>query len=224
MIPRTDVVGVDTRSQVEHVVEKFKNSGFSRLPVYQENLDSIKGFYYVLDFFNEFNHLEEILRPALVLPESMNTMEALRTLQKEKVSIAIAVDEHGGTAGLVTMEDIVEMLVGAIDDEFDKSRFHIRRVGDAAIVADARATIDELRDKLDISLPDGEYVTIAGLVQAKLGRIAKAGDIVDLPNSKIKVLEATATKINKVWIVKKPDNVKNIHLNNNHRTEEEKSK
>ena len=224
MIPRTDVVGVDISSQLEQVTKKFKSSGFSRMPVYQENLDSIKGFYYILDFFNDFNHLKEILRPALVLPESMNTMEALRTFQKEKVSIAIAVDEHGGTAGLVTMEDIVEMLVGAIDDEFDKNRFHIRRVGDAAIVADARATIDELRDKLDISLPDGEYVTIAGLVQEKLGRIAKAGDIVDLPNSKIKVLEATETKINKVWIVKKPDKLKNIHTNNKHRTEEEKSK
>ena len=221
MIPRTDVVGVDQADPVEEVVEKFKNSGFSRIAVYQDNLDQIKGFYYFLDFFGEKIDLASLLRPALVLPESMNAMEALRTFQKAKVSIAVSVDEHGGTAGLVTVEDIVEMLVGAIDDEFDMDRFHIRKVGEAAIVSDGRATIDELRDRLDIPLPEGEYVTIAGLVQEKLGRIATAGEIVELPNCRIKVLEATATTITKVLIVNKSEK-SNRDRTNLTTTEEEK--
>jgi len=204
MIPRTEVVGVGSGSSARDVIEKFKDSGFSRLPVYEGSLDHIKGFYFVLDFIDNLHSTEGVMRPALVLPESMNAMEALRKFQKENVSIAVTVDEHGGTAGLVTTEDIVEKLVGAISDEFDKSRFMLRQTGKSALIADGRITIDELREKLHIELPEGEYVTIAGLIEEKLGRIAKAGESVDLPGYKIKVLQATNTKIVKVWIIKKP--------------------
>ena len=204
MIPRTDVIGVASRASIKGIIKTFKDSGFSRLPVYESSLDHITGFYYILDFFNDVHNVKELLRPALVLPESMNAMEALRKLQNEQVSIAVTVDEHGGTAGLVTIEDIVEKLVGAIDDEFDTTRFMIHKTGKSALIADGRITIDELGEKFDIVLPEGEYVTISGLIEEKLGRIAKAGESVDFPDYKVKVLEATKTRIVKVWITKKP--------------------
>ena len=204
MIPRTDVVGVEFDATTQNVVKTFMSSGFSRLPVYENNMDQVKGVYYVLDFIDDPRNINDLIRPALFLPESMNAMEALRKFQNEKVSIAIAVDEHGGTAGLLTLENIIEKLVGAIDDEFDTSRFLIRKTGKSALIADGRITIDELRENLDIILPEGEYVTIAGLIEEKLGRVARAGESVDLPDYKLKVLEATHTKIIKVWIIKKP--------------------
>ena len=214
MVPRTDIVGVDINASRQHIFQTFKESGFSRLPVYRKNLDHIAGFYYILDFFHNGKDLAGIMRPALVLPESMQALEALRTFQRNKVSIAVVVDEHGGTAGLVTIEDIVEMLVGAIDDEFDHNRRRIHRVGNTAIVADGRTTIDELREHFYLPLPQGEYVTVAGLIQEKLGRIAKPGENVDFPHCKIKVLESTPTRISKVWIVKKPKIPKRKQHNN----------
>lgn len=204
MIPRTEVVGVDLGSSTMQVIETFKESGFSRLPVYESSLDHIKGFYFVLDYLDNLQGPKGTLRPALVLPESMNAMEALRKFQQENASIAVTVDEHGGTAGLVTVEDIVEKLVGAIDDEFDAGRSTVRKTGKSALIADGRTTIDELREKLHIVLPEGEYVTIAGLIEDKLGRVAGDGDVVDFPDYKVKVLEATNTKIVKVWITPKP--------------------
>ncbi len=203
MIPRTDVVGVEFGLPLEKVIEVFKSSGFSRLPVYQENLDHVKGFYYILDFFDMPKDMATLLRPCLALPESMRVMEALQKFQKEKASIAITFDEHGGTAGLVTVEDIIERLVGAIEDEFDKGRFRVRKTSDATLIADGRTTVDELSEKLNIELPEGDYVTIAGLIEDRLGRIPQPGESIDLPTCKIKVLEATKTKISKVWVAKK---------------------
>ncbi|RPH99227.1 MAG: CBS domain-containing protein [Calditrichaeota bacterium] len=201
MVPRTDIVGVDENDSLDHVKQVFKESGFSRLPVFKDHLDQIDGFYYARDFFTEGGHEFPPLRASLFLPESMRVLEALQTLQKGKKSIAITVDEHGGTAGLVTLEDIVEKLVGSISDEFDKPKSRVQISGQRTLVADGRTSIDELKDVQKLHLPEGDYVTIAGLLEDKLEYIPAAGEKIEINGYSIEVLEANAQKVIQVRII-----------------------
>ncbi len=203
MVPRTDIIGVDLEEEFLDIRNQFRTSGFSRLPAYRDHLDQIEGFFYVLDFYAHLEKDMPPLRPALFLPESMKVMEALQTLQHKRQSIAIAVDEHGGTAGLVTFEDIVEKLVGAIADEFDKPKVRVRSSGQQTVIADGKTSIDELRELENILLPEGDYVTIGGLLEDKMEVIPQTGDSIQLGNYSIEVLDANSTKVLKVRIVHK---------------------
>ncbi|MBN1465395.1 HlyC/CorC family transporter [candidate division KSB1 bacterium] len=203
MVPRTEIYGVEKDDSLEVIRAMFTKSGYSRLPAYDGDLDNIVGFFYAWDFIEPFDERPPV-RPAMILPESTKVTEALHTLQRANKSIAIAVDEHGGTAGLVTIEDIVEKLVGAIADEFDYHPHTVKSTGDAAFIVDGKTSVDELRERFDIKLPDGDYVTIAGLIMHALGRIPQTGESIDFTTFKLKVLEASETRIIKVWITKKP--------------------
>ena len=203
MIPRTEICGVEKDESLPEVKKMFKKSGYSRLPVYDGDLDNILGFLYALDFFaNDFTRRPK-MRPTKILPESTRVFEALQTLQKARTSIAVTVDEHGGTAGLVTIEDMVEKLVGAITDEFDYSKKYVKSSGDSALIVDGKTTVDELRERFDIAIPEGDYVTIAGLITDALGRIPNSGEAVDFDTFKLKVLDARENRIVKVWMMKK---------------------
>ncbi|MBN1560519.1 HlyC/CorC family transporter [candidate division KSB1 bacterium] len=203
MVPRTDIFGVEKDESLEAIREMFSKSGYSRMPVYDGDLDNVLGFLYAKDFF-KLLHVRPALRPAMILPESTRVVEALRTLQQAHKSIAITVDEHGGTAGLVTIEDMVEKLVGAIMDEFDYHQKYVKASGNSTFIVDGKTSVDDLRERFEIKIPEGDYVTIGGLILDTLGRIPQAGDLVDFPTFKLKVLEASETKIIKVWITKKP--------------------
>jgi putative hemolysin len=200
MVPRTDIVGIDVDGIPDQIQKVFRDSGFSRLPVFRDHLDQIEGFLYVRDFFAHTGNSLPTLRPALFLPESMRVIEALQTLQQGKKSIAVTVDEHGGTAGLVTLEDIVEKLVGSINDEFDIPKSRVQFSGLRTFTVDGRTSIDELREMQKIHLPEGDYVTVAGLLMDKLEHVPIAGEKIEIDGYSIEVLEAASTKVVKVSI------------------------
>ncbi|MDZ7722757.1 MAG: hemolysin family protein [candidate division KSB1 bacterium] len=199
-IPRTEMVSCEINTDREEIVKLFHNSGFSRLPIYREHVDQIEGFLYVLDFLTEPITDVLPLRSPLMFPAHMRALDALKEFKQNCKSIAIVVDEHGGTDGLITLEDIVEELFGSIIDEYDVSEVLIKSVDEKSIVADGRAEIDHLREQYNLDLPEGDYVTISGLVENKLGRVPERGDYVQLDDIKIMVLDSSKTKINKVRI------------------------
>lgn len=205
MVPRTDILGVEKDDPIEQIKKVFKESGYSRLPVYQGDLDNVLGFFYARDFFaREATTFPEIRKP-LIFSESTKLLEALNTLRRQKTSIAITVDEHGGTAGLVTIEDVIEKLVGAIYDEFDFQKKRIKTAGEFTLIVDGKTSVDELRERYDFNIPEGDYVTIAGFIMDKLGAIPESGQALDLDTFKLKVLDANERKIVKVWLTKKPN-------------------
>ncbi|MBN1482567.1 HlyC/CorC family transporter [candidate division KSB1 bacterium] len=204
MVPRIDILGVEKDDDIDQIKKLFKDSGYSRLPVYQGDLDNILGFLYVMDFFGDNATVLPEIRKPLILSEGTKVIEALNTLQRERTSIAVTVDEHGGTAGLVTMEDMIEKLVGAIYDEFDLQKKRIKASGESTLVVDGKTSIDDLRERYDFDIPEGDYVTIAGFITDRLGAIPESGQAIDFDTFKLKVLDASETKIVKVWLTKKP--------------------
>ena len=199
-IPRTDMVSCEINTTRDEIVNLFHESGFSRIAIYREHIDQIEGFLYVLDFLTE--PLSDVLplRTPLMFPAHMRALDALKEFKQKCTSIAVVVDEHGGTDGLITLEDIVEELFGSIIDEYDVSEVLIKPVDEQSIIADGRAEVDHLREQYNLDLPEGDYVTISGLIENKLGCVPERGDSVQLGNIKIMVLDSTKTKINKVRI------------------------
>lgn len=202
MVPRTEIVAVDRGIDAKKLKKIFISSGYSRLPVYEEDMDHIIGFVYVFDLFDNNASVDSKLRPVVFLPETTRVIKALKTLRNERKSMAIVVDEHGGTAGLVTVEDIIEELFGSISDEFDKEKVLSRRSGKSVIIASGRAEIHEIEEKYGMSLPKGDYVTIGGLLEAILGYIPQPGEEVEVDQYKIEVLKADQTKVIEVKITR----------------------
>ncbi len=207
MIPRTDINGIEKGETIESIKSIFQQTGYSRLPLYDGDFDHILGFLYMLDFYRAEPGQLPALREPLNLPESTNVVDALKKMQHARVSIAVTVDEHGGTAGLVTVEDIVEKLVGAIHDEFDFKKKHVTSSGESTLIVDGKTSVDELRERYQFDIPEGDYVTIAGMITDALGRIPKIGEAVDFQSFKVRILDASDTKIVKVWMTKKPPKI-----------------
>ncbi len=206
MTPRTDVVALPADAALPAVLEGIRNQGHSRIPVYDGTIDTILGVLYAKDILGmregaSFD-LRDVMRKALFIPESKLVRDLLRDFQKEKVHIAIVLDEYGGTAGLVTIEDILEELVGDIADEYEPAEpASLRRIDDSTYEVDARMRIDELNDQLNLALPDNrDYETIGGFVFSTMGKIPKAGEACDFENIGIKVLAAEPRRITRLLL------------------------
>ncbi len=204
MTPRTDIVALPNDTDLDGVLTAIREVGRSRIPVFDETIDSITGVLYTKDLLRRSDaapfNLAGIARKALFIPESKHVRDLLREFQSQKVHIAIVLDEYGGTAGLVTIEDIVEELVGEIVDEYEKEGpVELKRIDAHTVDVDARMRIDELNDELDIELPeDGDYETIGGLVFSTLGKIPDVGEACEHDNIAIRVLAAEARRITRV--------------------------
>jgi CBS domain containing-hemolysin-like protein len=185
MIPRLDIIGISVKASLPDLANIAIKTGFSRLPVYREDLDHIVGVLYVKDLLSylknhtEFNLLRH-LRPAYFVPESKGVEELFRELQSRRVHIAIVVDEYGGTAGLVTIEDLLEEIVGEIHDEYDKVTQPFVRLGMDEIMVDAQLKLEEVNQFFNTRWESDEVDTIGGLVLDKLGRMPSTGDEVIL--------------------------------------------
>jgi len=201
MTPRTDVVAISKDSELDTVIESIRANGHSRIPVYEGTIDTIQGILYAKDLLrrdtDEPFDLAKIMRPAIYVPESKLVRQLLREFQEQKVHIAVVLDEYGGTAGLVTIEDILEELVGEITDEYDTDApAELDRIDEQTVEVDARMKIDELNDELNISLPeDDDYETIGGFVFSRLGRIPVVGEAYEHENIGIQVIEADLRRI-----------------------------
>lgn len=201
MRPRTEIVGIEINSSIEDVHKTFIDSGFSKLIVYEENLDNIKGVILAKDLFSNPKSINEILREIKFYPETKKSIEVLNELLESKISIAVVVDEFGGTAGIVTMEDIIEELFGEIKDEYDVEEHICRRISQDTYLISGKVEIDHLNEKYKIGIPEGDYETIAGYIENRIGRIPKQGESFLIDNYDIIIVKATHTRIDLVKLI-----------------------
>lgn len=201
MRPRTEIVGIEINSSIEEVHQKFIESGFSKLIVYEDNLDNIKGVILAKDLFSNPKNISQVIREIKFYPETKRSLEVLNELLESKISIAVVVDEFGGTAGIVTMEDIIEELFGEIKDEYDVEENICRRISRDTYLISGKVEIDHLNEKYRIGIPEGDYETIAGYIENRLGRIPKQGESFLIDNFDFIVVRATHTKIDLVKLI-----------------------
>ncbi len=209
MIPRIDMIAIGKDTTFEELTQIVVNCGHSRIPVYDEKVDNIIGIVYAKDLLaaahnpSEYN-LAKHIRPAYFVPEEKKIDDLLAEFQTEKIHIAIVVDEYGGTAGVVTMEDIIEEIVGEIQDEYDKEQPLLQQVDERTIVADGRTSISDLNEKIGLELlPENEaYDTLAGFVFSQLGEVPEKGREFDYEGYKFIVEEVSNKRITRVRLQK----------------------
>jgi len=211
MVPRIDVVAVEVETPLRDALDVMIAGAHSRLPVYEESIDHIIGLLYAKDLLKTLRDgptavsLRTLLRPAYFVPESKRLDELLQELQRTKVHMAIVVDEFGGTAGIVTIEDVLEEIVGEIQDEYDTGEEPlVEQVTENEGVFNARATIDDVNQALALDLP-AEGDTLGGLVYQRLEKLPKVGDQVQMENVLITVLNVMGRRIKKVRVTKLVD-------------------
>lgn len=211
MTHRTDIVAVEDDAAIAQVVEASVENGCSRIPVYHEDIDTVVGICYIKDLLPyvgrevpEFIKVTDLMRPAYFVPETKRCSQLFTEMTERKVQIAIVLDEYGGTAGLITLEDLMEDIVGNIQDEYDHEEEEIHRMSDNEFTVDGAASIDEVAAMTGVELPEGDYDTIAGLVTERLGRIPKAGEHPQVKEAglAITVLEVEDQRIARLLLVK----------------------
>ena len=210
MVPRTDIRAMDVTTPGARVLEEVVAVGHSRIPVHEGTPDQIIGILYVKDLFRRLARgekdvsLRQYLRPAHFVPESKRVDELLGEMQRNKVHMAIVVDEYGGTAGLVTIEDLVEEIVGEIRDEYEAEQELITPVSENEAIMDARVPFDEVRDAFELDLPGSEdYDTLGGFIVQALGRLPKAGEHVSADGVRFAVESVEGRRIRRVRVTRR---------------------
>jgi len=208
MTPRPDIVAIQAESGVAQLRALFREQEYSRFPVYKENLDNILGVIRVKDLLklddsaSDSEPITPLMRPATFVPETKRVPELLKEFQRKQVQMAIVVDEYGGTAGLVTIEDLLEEIVGEIRDEDDVESEPIVDEGNGSYVFSAKVSFDDLRERLDLEIESEGFETVGGYILARLGRVPAVGETCELDGLFIEVLEAERRRIHKVRIRK----------------------
>jgi putative hemolysin len=207
MRPRTDIVGIEINENLDKVISQFMKSGYSKLPVYDESLDNIKGVVYAYDLFKFPENLQSIIKEVIFVPETKRSFEMLNEFLTKQVSIAVVVDEFGGTAGIVTMEDIIEELFGEIKDEYDVEEDILRKIAPDTYLISGKVEIDFINENYDLKIPSGDYETIAGFIVYHSGRIPAQGEIIKILNYTFLIARSTNIKIELVKLtVEETDN------------------
>ncbi len=202
MVPRTDVEAVDEGATLAEVRARFVETGFSRLPVYHDNIDHIVGVVVAHDLFQQPKRLADIIREVTFVPEAKRAKDLLYDFLETGTSMVVVIDEYGGTAGLITVEDLLEELFGDIRDEFDAEDEVVRQVNDHTFLVSGRAEVEALNAAYDLRLPEGDYETIAGLVLDRLSSIPDERAEFDLDGYRVTVLKASANRVETVRIVR----------------------
>jgi CBS domain containing-hemolysin-like protein len=216
MTPRPDIVAIREDATLDQLRALFREQEYSRIPVYRENLDNIVGIVFVKDLIQLPDHLataalpaEEktvrlqpdlafLVRPATFVPETKRVPEMLKEFQRRQAQIAIVVDEYGGTAGLVTLEDLLEEIVGEIRDEYDVETEPVIDEGNGSYVFSAKVNIDEVRERLGVEIEPEGFETVGGYVLTRVGRVPAVGETFELDGMNVEVLEAERRRIHKV--------------------------
>ena len=210
MIPRVDMVAAETDIPIADLVDLMVTGGHSRIPIYSGDLDRIEGIAYARDLLRHIVEssgisairIENVIRPPLFIPESKSLEELLNEFQQVRVHMAIVVDEYGGVSGLVTIEDLLEEIVGEIQDEFDVGEPEVESVSDNELLLDARVSIDQLNDLLGVSVEGEGFDTVGGFVYQQLGKIPSQGDSVEYDGIKIEVLSTVGRRLKRLRVVK----------------------
>jgi len=210
MIPRTDIIALSINTQTSELEKMFAKTGHTRLPVFKANMDEIIGFVHIKDFFKKSLNkkpfsVHDILRDLILVPKTIKIKDLLARMKSSRLHIAVVLDEYGGTEGLITIEDIIEVIFGDITDEHDKSiSTLIKYEGDGAVV-DGKIEVEDVEDQLNIKLrkdgEDDDYDTLAGFMITKLGKIPKEGDEYHHANNMVfRVEESSDRKVSKIRI------------------------
>jgi len=201
MTPRTEIVAIPAEATLRELRELMVQEKHSRVPVYRGQIDNIEGMVYLRDVLACWGTMEDgasisrLIKPAHFVPETKQVAELLRELQRRRTQIAVVVDEYGGTAGLVTIEDLLEEIVGEIQEEHEGEEPSLAPDGEGRFLLRGTATIDELNAALGIELPSEGYETVSGLIQSVLGRIPRAGEAVKQPGVRLEILKADSRRI-----------------------------
>lgn len=208
MVPRTKVVALDINAPREKVIKIVLNEGYSRLPVYKDTIDNIVGIVYAKDLINYIEEpnlfvLHDLLRPAYFVPKAKKISELLRELQKNRIHMAIVIDEFGGFEGIVTLEDILEEIVGEIHDEYDRVKREYEILNDGSIIVDAGMLVSDFNKKFNESIPESaDYESVGGFVSKLVGRIPNEGEKIKFKNFVFEVLKRSKRKIIELKISK----------------------
>jgi CBS domain containing-hemolysin-like protein len=206
MTPRPDMVAVPVSTSLQEVLELILRSGYSRIPVYQDDIDNVVGLAYAKDVLRRLHDgqadkpLADILRPAPIMPESMKAAECLREMRRRKSHMVIVIDEYGGTAGLVTIEDLLEEIVGEITDEYDQEDPNVEPLPDGDYRVNARLGIDEVNELLDVQLPSTEWDTIGGLLINLVGGVPREGQELEFQGLRLTAERVQGRRIGRVRI------------------------
>ncbi len=203
MVPRINIVGVTVGMALNEVIEIIRKSGHSRIPVYGDSLDDIKGILYAKDLLsfardNKRPDLLAVVRKPYFIPENLKIDDLLREMRKKRLHIAIVVDEYGGTSGLVTMEDIIEEIVGEIEDEYDTEPPPIMELSPNSYLVDSTVTIADLNERLELGIPEEEFETVGGLIYELVGSLPVKGQIIEYHQVKFVVHRVDGQRIVKV--------------------------
>jgi CBS domain containing-hemolysin-like protein len=218
MIPRTKMVCIEEEASLSELVDLINKVGYSRIPVYRKIRDNITGVAYAKDLLSLFDRLgknlkvKQIMHPPIFVPYTIRLAELLHQLQKERTHLAIVVDEYGGVAGILTLEDLLEEIVGEIEDEYDRKEEKLTMQKDGSVLVKADTDIDEINEKLGTDLPEKTvaFESIGGFIFHQLGRIPRVGEVIEYNNLKITVVEADEKGVKRVKLWKKPQEKKDI--------------
>jgi len=217
MVPRIDILALDVNTPIDQAIDALLKSGHSRVPVYKDTVDNVLGLLYAKDLlrvWREGNHLESLstlLRPAYFVPETKKADELLAELQAKRIHMAIVVDEYGGVAGLVTLEDIVEEIVGEIQDEYDQSEEMLfQAVDENEYLFQGRIDLDDFNEIMGTELSNTEADTLSGLIYSRIGRVPTVGDSVEIDDLKLTVEQVSGQRIRKVRAQRLLENTEQI--------------
>ena len=210
MIPRVDIVALDLTLPEDEVLDQAAQTIHTRLPAYEDTFDNMRGMLHLQDLFKhvrqpkEGQRLRQLVRPALFVPEHMPLDDLLRTFQQQHTQLALVVSEYGSLEGLVTLEDVVEELVGEVDDALEAMQPSIQHLPDGRVLVRGEVRLRELNDQLGWDIQDEEVDTIAGYIMKTLGRTARVGDVIDTPYGRIRVENMAQVRITQVAILPTP--------------------
>jgi len=200
MTPRTEISAISSTESLEKVMHTFIDSGHSKLPVYEKDLDNIIGVVYLYDLFHSPENLQEVIKPVLFIPYTKPVMDLLSEFQSAHHAMAVVLDEHGGSAGLITAEDVFEELFGDFEDEFDVDSKKSERQEDGSIVVDARMNWEDFNDEYGNMIPEGNYESVGGYIISQLGRIPNKGEHLFMPLGQMVIIKASERQIHQVKI------------------------
>jgi CBS domain containing-hemolysin-like protein len=210
MVPRPDMVAIESQARVSDVIEIAIAAGKSRIPVFGQGIDDILGVVFIKDLMRaeregkQERPVSEIMRDAYFVPETKKVSSLMREMQTKKFHQAIVVDEYGGTSGLVTLEDLIEELVGEIEDEYDVEESPVEKLPDGGVRVNARMPIDEVNELLGADLPEGDWDTVGGLVYSLLGHVPTEGETVESDGHRLTAERVQGRRIGRVRISKAP--------------------
>jgi len=209
MVPRPKIFALDAATPPDKVGGFIVESGFSRIPAYEGSLDNVVGLVFAKDALRLLEKgqpvvIRKILHPAHFVPETKKTGELLKELQKRRSHLALVIDEHGSLTGLVTLEDLLEEIVGEIHDEYDWEEKSVERLRDGSLVVEGTVSAADLRRSYDVPLPESEeFETVAGFMLERLGTVPKGGEVVEVGDYRLTVVDVERNRISKVKVQKK---------------------